>query len=61
MFYEFETFMTYKVSNIIHITCNKIIHADNKMSFFEKSVAEMAAEETGASGNECVHHCCGLS
>jgi hypothetical protein len=51
MFYKFKVIITKEVGNIVHVTGNKIVHADNKVTLYNQTIAYMGTEESGPSGN----------
>jgi hypothetical protein len=48
---QLEVFIVEQVVNISSISCEKIVHAENFVSFFEKSVTKVASQKTSAAAN----------
>ena len=48
MMIKFKLFQFEKMFNIFQITGDQIIHANNMITFFDKTVAKMRAQETGS-------------
>ena len=38
--------------NIFQVTGNQVIHADNMVTFFDKTIAKMRTQKTGSTGNK---------
>ena len=56
IFDEAKAFVSYEVGDILHVPGEKVIHADNLVSLLDKVIAEVRAQETHPTCNQCPLH-----
>src|SRR2546428_13615402 len=49
-FFEFETFRSFEMLNVLEDPCREVVQADDFRSYFAKNVADPAAEKPGPAG-----------
>jgi hypothetical protein len=56
MMIELEFLYREKMFNILNVAGEKVVHANHRIAFFQKTVAEMRTEKTGSSCNKYALH-----
>ena len=53
---KLELFQGEEVGNIVHTTCEEVVHADDMVSFLNKTVCKVGTEKPGSAGDEYSFH-----
>ena len=56
MMIVFKIFVGEKVLDILNVSGKQVVHPDDLIPFFDKSIAKMRTEETGGTGDKYSRH-----